>query len=187
MGKLIYNAITSLDLYTNDTEGNFDWAAPDPDVHQHVNDINRGIGLYLLGRKSYEAMIVWDTMEGDTPIEKDFAHIWRAADKIVFSRSLATPLTARTTIEHAFEPPRIRQLKAETAGSISIGGARLAAEALVAGLVDEVELYLNPIIVGGGTPALPDSLWQRLELMDQHAFDSGVVFLRYRGAAEPGA
>lgn len=186
MAKLIYNAMTSLDLYTNDTEGNFDWAAPDPEVHQHVNDANRGIGLYLLGRKSYETMIVWDTLEGETEVERDFADIWRAADKMVFSRTLTAPQTARTTIRTAFDPSDIRRLKDETEGNISIGGAFLAAEALVAGIVDEIELYLNPIIVGGGTPALPDSLWQKLDLVDQHRFDSGVVFLRYRCAAEPG-
>lgn len=186
MGKLIYNAITSLDLYINDTDGNFDWAAPDPEVHQHVNDANRGVGLYLLGRKSYETMIVWDSLEADTQVEQDFADIWRAADKIVFSRTLRNPQTARTTIHTAFDPSKIRQLKTETNGDISIGGAHLAAEALIAGVVDEIELYLNPIIVGGGVPALPDSLWQRLDLAEQRRFDSGVIFLRYRCAVEPG-
>jgi dihydrofolate reductase len=187
MGKLIYNCIASLDLYTNDAEGNFDWAAPDPEVHQHVNDLSRPIGTFLLGRKSYETMVVWDTMETDDPVAEDFARIWKAADKIVFSRTLRTPQTARTTIEDAFGPARVRQLKAEAKANLGIGGAGLAAEALFAGLVDEIELYLHPIIVGGGTPALPDSLWQGLELIDQRRFGSGVVFMRYRCLGQPGS
>jgi len=180
MAKLIYSAIASLDGYVNDTEGNFDWAAPDADVHAFVNDEERPIGTYLYGRRMYEVMAAWETLDDPAPAMRDFAQIWRAAEKIVYSRTLDGVSTPRTRLERAFDPEAVRALKAER--DLSVGGPQLAAEAIRAGLVDECRLYLSPIAVGGGTRALPDDVRWPLELLAERRFGNGVVYLRYRAS-----
>jgi dihydrofolate reductase len=181
MAQLIYSAITSLDGYVADASGNFDWARPDEDVHAFVNDRERGVGTYLYGRKMYETMQVWETFgtRDQHPIVQDYGAIWRAADKVVFSSTLDTVTTTRTRLERAFDPDSIRALKETAAADLSVGGPGLAAHAMRAGLVDQVHLYLNPVVVGGGNPALPDGLRLDLELADEHRFAGGVVYLAY--------
>ena len=183
MAKLIYSAITSLDGYINDEDGNFDWAAPDEEVHRFVNDLARPVGTYLLGRRMYDTLAVWETMPtgGDQPpVMGDFAGIWRAADKVVYSRTLTTAATARTRIERDFDPEAVRRLKASADADLAVGGPGLAANAFRAGLVDECQLFLSPIVVGGGTPSLPDKVRLELELLDERRFGNGVVYLHYR-------
>ncbi|MEV7572410.1 dihydrofolate reductase family protein [Pseudarthrobacter sp. NPDC089323] len=182
MAKLIYSGITSLDGYVADRNGRFDWSAPDEEVHAFVNDLERDIGTYLLGRRIYEVMSVWETMgtAGDPPVIQDYARIWQGADKIVYSTSLAGVSAARTRLERAFSPDAVRTLKANTDRNIGIGGPTLAAPALEAGLMDECQLFLNPIAVGGGLGFFPDGLETRLELLDERRFGNGVVYLRYR-------
>jgi dihydrofolate reductase len=183
MAKLIYSALTSLDGYINDEDGNFDWAAPDEEVHRFVNDLERPVGTYLLGRRMYETLAVWETMptDGDqSPATGDFAGIWRAADKVVYSRTLDTVSTARTRIERDFDPEAVRALKASADADLTVGGPGLAANAFRAGLVDECQLFLSPIVVGGGTPSLPDKVRLELELLDERRFGNGVVYLHYR-------
>jgi dihydrofolate reductase len=184
VAKLIYSAITSLDGYVADESGNFDWAAPGEDVHQFVNDLERSVGTYLYGRRMYEVMKAWekaDTLPEPTPATRDFAEIWQAADKIVYSRTLDTAATARTRIERDFDPDAVRALKDSTR-DLSVGGPDLAAQALKAGLVDELQLFITPVVVGGGTRALPDGLRLELELLEERRFESGVVYLHYRTA-----
>ena len=180
MGSLIYSAIASLDGYVEDADGRFDWAAPDEEVHGFVNDLERPVGTYLLGRRMYETLRYWETSEDAQPEMRDFAEIWRGADKVVYSRTLEEALTARTRIERDFEPEEVRRLKESAEHDLSIGGAALAAQALAAGLVDECHMFLNPIVVGGGKRSLPDDVRLRLELFDERRFGNGVVFLRYR-------
>lgn len=185
MSSLIYSAIASLDGYTVDDNDNFDWAAPDEQVHAFVNDLERPIGSYLYGRRMYEVMTFWETARADTDhpaAGEDYAQIWQAAQKIVYSTTLTAVSSARTRIESTFDPDAVRQLKATTAQDLSIGGAQLAGQALAAGLVDECHLFVNPVVVGGGTRWLPDGLRLPLELLDEHRFDGGVVYLRYRVA-----
>ncbi len=182
MAKLIYSAIASLDGYVEDKHGNFEWAAPDDEVHAFVNDLERPIGTYLYGRRMYQTMVYWEAVHtsGDLPaVIRDFAEIWRAAEKIVYSRTLQAPSSARTRIEPEFDPAAIRALKGSSAGDLAVGGAELAGEAMAAGLVDECHLFLVPIVVGGGKRALPDDFRVQLELVDVHRFRSGVVHLRY--------
>ena len=150
MAKLIYTAITSLDGYIEDRSGNFDWATPDPEVHAFVNDLERPIGTYLYGRRMYETMIFWETAPTDTELAGDYPDIWRAAEKIVYSRTMQTPSTGRTRIERSFDPAAIGSLKDASHRDISIGGAELASRAITAGLVNECHLFLTPVIVGGG-------------------------------------
>jgi dihydrofolate reductase len=183
MAKLIYSAITSLDGYVADEQGNFDWAMPDEEVHAFVNDLERPIGTYLYGRRMYEVMIGWErahTVPHQPPLMLDFAAIWQAADKVVYSTTLDTVSTARTRIERQFDPDTVRQMKAAAASDITVGGPHLAAQALKAGLVDECHLFLTPIVVGGGTPSLPDHVLVKLELLDERRFGNGVVHLHYR-------
>ncbi len=183
MAKLIYSALTSLDLYVADRNGNFDWAAPEADVHTFVNDLLRPVGTHLYGRRMYEVLVAWESPDieiGEPPLIADFASIWRGADKIVYSRSLESVSSARTRIEREFNPEAIRELKATADRDISIGGPDLAAQALGAGLVDEIHLFLNPIVVGGGNAALPEDIRVPLQLLDEHRFGNGVVYLRYR-------
>lgn len=183
MAKLIYTAITSLDGYIEDEGGDIDWGAPDEEVHAFVNDAERPIGTYLYGRRMYETMTYWETVSpaGDQDaVSRDYAAIWQAADKIVYSRTLQAPSTARTTIERDFEPAAIRRLKESSARDISIGGAELAGQAISAGLVDECRLLLVPVLVGGGKRALPGGVSVGLELLDERRFLSGVVQLHYR-------
>jgi dihydrofolate reductase len=182
VAKLIYSAIASLDGYVEDQRGSFEWAAPDAEVHAFVNDLERPIGTHLYGRRMYETMVYWETLSLDTDdstIARDFAQIWRAADKIVFSRTLETSSSARTRIEHDFDPGAISQLKQSSGRDITIGGAELAGQAMSAGLIDECHLLLCPVVVGGGKRALPDDVRVQLELLDEHRFGSGVVHLRY--------
>jgi dihydrofolate reductase len=183
MANLIYSAITSLDGFTADSNGNFDWAAPDEEVHAFFNDHDRPVGTYLYGRRMYETMVYWETAptDADQPTaEHDYARIWQAADKVVYTSTLDTVFSARTRIERRFDPEAVRRLKEAAERDLSVGGPGLAAHALTAGLVDECHLYLNPVVVGGGTPALPAGLHSELELLDEHRFGSGVVYLRYR-------
>jgi dihydrofolate reductase len=183
MAKLVYSALLSLDGYIADKEGNFDWAAPDEEVHAFVNDLERPVGTHLYGRRMYEVMVFWQTPEAITdpsPVMRDYAEIWRAADKIVYSRSLTLAATPKTRIERDFDSDAVRELKATAASDISIGGPNLAAHAFRAGLVDELHFFVAPMVVGGGTQALPADVRLRLELAAQRRFDNGMVFLHYR-------
>jgi dihydrofolate reductase len=183
MADLIYTALASLDGYIEDKTGNFDWAAPDAEVHHFVNELERAAGTNLYGRRMYETMSVWETEPGfaeESPAMRDFAAIWQAADKVVYSRTLKAVSTARTRIERDFDPEAVRQLKRTSDRDISIGGPDLAAHALRAGLVDEFHLFLAPVVVGGGKPSLPDDLRLDLALLDERRFGNGVVYLRYR-------
>ncbi|MDQ6851175.1 MAG: dihydrofolate reductase family protein [Actinomycetota bacterium] len=184
MGKLIYSAITSLDGYLEDAEGNFDWAEPDEEVLSFVNEIERPVGTYLYGRRMYETMAFWETacVADQPPFVRDFAELWRAADKIVYSTSLGAVSSARTRIEREFDPRTIREIKAAQERAITVGGPNLAAQALKAGLVDECQLFLTPVVVGGGKPSLPDNVRLQMELIGERRFRSGVVFLHYRTA-----
>jgi dihydrofolate reductase len=183
MARLIYTAIASLDGYIEDGEGRFDWAMPDDEVHAFVNDLSRPVGTYLYGRLMYETMVFWETAgtEADEPtVFSDYAGIWRAAEKIVYSRAFDTVSSARTRIEREFEPHAIRQLKKNATADVAVGGAQLAGQAIAAGLVDDYHLFLTPILVGSGKRALPDNVHARLELVDERRFTSGVVHLHHR-------
>ena len=183
MAKLIYSAITSLDGYIADEDGNFDWAAPDEEVHAFVNDLERRIGTYLYGRRMYDVMRYWETAPtiGDqAAVAKDYAKIWQAADKVVYSRTLNSASTSRTRIEKDFDTAAVRRMKAAASGDLSVGGPELAAQAIKDGLVDEIHLFLVPILVGGGTRALPDHVRVKLQLLDERRFADGVVYLQYR-------
>jgi dihydrofolate reductase len=183
MPKLIYQAIASLDGYIEDEAGNFDWAAPDDEVHAFVNELERPIGTYLYGRRMYETMVFWETASAGTDqptASRDFAEIWRAAEKVVYSRSLETVSSARTRIERDLDPDAVRRLKETAQADITIGGPELAGQALSHGLVDECDLFLGPVLVGGGKRALPDQVRAQLELLDERRFRNGVVHLRYR-------
>lgn len=180
MAKLIYAAIASLDGYVEDDQGRFDWVAPDEEVHAFVNELERPIGTYLYGRRMYETMVYWETDDDDTPVTRDYGEIWRAADKVVFSRTLTSPSSARTRIEREFEPGAVRELKESSPTDLSIGGAELAGRAIAAGLVDECHLFLGPVLVGGGKRALPAGVHAELELLGERRFAGGMVHLHYR-------
>lgn len=190
MARLIYSAIASLDGYTTDADGRFDWSAPDEEVHRAVNDLERPIGTYLYGRRMYDVLVAWEhaeTFAADSPVMQDYAAIWQAAEKVVYSRTLQEVASARTRIEREFDPEAVRALKAAAPADLSIGGPELAGQALRAGLVDECHLFLSPIAVGGGTPALPVGLRVPLELLGERRFGNGVVHLHYRVAASQAA
>jgi dihydrofolate reductase len=180
--KLIYAANTSLDGYVADRDGRFDWSAPDEEVHAFINDLERELGTHLYGRRMYEVLSAWETMETDDEpaVIKDYAEIWRGADKIVYSTSLEAPSSARTRIERRFDPDAVRELKESAGRDLGIGGPGLAARALAAELVDELHLFVSPVVVGGGTRSLPDDIRLQLELADEHRFANGVVHLHYR-------
>ena len=183
MGKLIYSAITSLDGYVADENGNFQWAAPDEEVHAFVNDLERPVGTYLYGRRMYEVMAFWEaahTLAGEPPAILDYAAIWQAADKVVYSKTLDTVASARTRIEREFEPEAVRQLKSRSTHDIGLGGPGLAAQAIRAGLVDDLHWLVTPVVVGGGNHFLPSGVRVNLELVDERRFRSGVVYLHYR-------
>ena len=182
MAKLIYSAITSFDGYIADEDGKFDWAMPDDEVHAFINDLERPIGTYLYGRRMYEVMAAWETMDvhEDPPVMRDFAELWRAADKIVYSASLESVSSARTRIERTLDPESIRQMKASMERDITVGGADLAGQAIKAGLVDECHLFITPVVIGGGTHWLPSHVRIPLELLDQRRFGNGVFHLHYR-------
>jgi dihydrofolate reductase len=182
MAKLIYSTIASVDGYVEDELGTFDWAAPDADVHAFVNELERPIGTYLYGRRMYETMASWETVRtgDDRPaVSRDFAEIWRAAEKVVYSRTLEAVSSERTRLERDFAPGTIKRLKDASPSDISVGGAELAGQAIAADLVDECGLFLCPILVGGGKRALPEGVRARLELLDERHFKGGVVYLRY--------
>jgi dihydrofolate reductase len=183
MAKLIYAALASLDGYVEDEQGGFEWAAPDDEVHAFVNDLERPIGTYLYGRRMYETMTFWEA-SGNGPdssvVSRDFAAIWRAAEKIVYSRTLQTVSSAKTRIERRFDPDAIRRLKETSEADLTIGGAELAGQAIAAGLVDELHLFLGPVVVGGGKRTIAAGVRARLELVDERRFRRGVVHLHYR-------
>jgi dihydrofolate reductase len=183
MARLIYSAIMSLDGFVADEEGNFDWAAPDEEVHTFVNDLERPIGTYLYGRRMYEVMVAWEaapTVAGQPRFVQDFAEIWRAADKIVYSRTLQDVSSARTQLARDFDLAAVRQMKATASRDITVGGPDLAAQAIRASLVDEYHLFVAPIVVGDGTRALPAGVRLPLELLGERRFANGVVHLHYR-------
>jgi len=185
MAKLIYSAITSLDGYVADEDGNFDWAEPDEEVHRFVNDLERRVGIYLYGRRMYGVMVAWEnpaTLADQPPFIQDYAEIWQAADKVVYSKTLQTVSSARTRIERDFDPAAVRQMKAKAGPDISVGGPALAAQAIKAGLVDECHLFVSPVVVGGGNPSLPNHVRWNLELVDERSFPNGVVYLHHRTA-----
>jgi dihydrofolate reductase len=183
MAKLVYSAITSLDGYTADDNGNIEWSAPDAEVLAFINDLERGFGTYLYGRRMYETMVYWETLDagGDQPpAVRDFAGIWRAAAKVVYSRTLGAVSSARTRIERAFDPGAVLRMKETEGKDVSVGGPDLASQAMAAGLIDEMHLFLTPVTVGGGTPALPDHFRSNFELQRVDRFVGGVVHLHYR-------
>ncbi|MDO9485035.1 MAG: dihydrofolate reductase family protein [Actinomycetota bacterium] len=183
MAKLIYAVICSLDGFVNDAQGDFDWAMPDEQLHAFVNDLESSIGTYIYGRRMYEIMQVWADFPGieDEPaVVQDYAKVWANADKHVFSTTLDSVSTARTHLHREFDADRVRELKDTVAHDVSIGGPTVAATALRAGLVDEIHLFMHPIVIGSGTPVFPSELRQNLELLDQRRFTSGVVHLHYR-------
>jgi dihydrofolate reductase len=183
MGRLVYSMFQSLDGYVADAAGEFGWAEPDESVHAFANELQRSIGTNLLGRRMYEVMSAWETLgtSGDEPVYiKEFGELWRANDNVVYSTTLDSVHTARTRIERAFEPDAIRRMKHEVAGDISIGGPTLAAHAITAGLVDEYQLFVVPVVVGGGTRCLPDGIRLDLQLVDQRRFDNGMLYVSYR-------
>jgi dihydrofolate reductase len=182
MAQLIYSAISSLDGYIADEDGNFDWGVPDEEVHSFLNDLERPVGTYLYGRRMYEVMAAWETIRtaDQPPAIRDFAEMWQAADKVVYSRTLETASSARTRIERDFDPESVRRMKAAAGRDLTVGGPELAAQAFAAGLVDECHLFLAPIVVGGGKRSLPDGVRVGLELLDERRFGNGMVHLRYR-------
>jgi dihydrofolate reductase len=186
MAQLIYSAIASLDGYVEDQRGNFDWAAPDEEVFSFINDLERPVGTYLYGRRMFETMVYWETAHlapGQSKVAMDFGEIWQAAEKVVYSRTLASVSSARTRLERDFDTEAVRDLKLGSEHDISLGGANLAAQALRAGLVDELQLFAVPIVVGGGKRWLPDELRVALELVEVRQFANGVVYLRYSPAS----
>ena len=183
MARLIYSTIASLDGYVADENGKFDWAEPDEEVHTCVNDLSRRVGTYLLGRRMYEVLAYWDdppALDEQPSFVREYAQLWQAADKVVYSRTLETPRTARTRIEHDFDPEVVRQLKARSDREIAVGGPGLAAHAIGAGLVDEYQLFVLPVVVGAGTQSLPREPRIDLELLDERRFGNGTVLLHYR-------
>jgi dihydrofolate reductase len=182
MAKLIYLTLMSLDGYVADEDGRFDWAEPDEEVHTFVNDLARPVGTYLYGRLTYEVLVVWETvvLADQPPYIRDFAEIWRAADKIVYSKTLTAVSSAKTRLERDFDPEAVRLLKESAERDLAVAGPKLAGQAIEAGLVDEYHLFVAPIMVGGGTAALPDGVRVELELLDERRFGNGMALLRYR-------
>jgi dihydrofolate reductase len=181
VSKLIYSAITSLDGYIEDADGKFDWAEPDGEVHAFANDLERTVATHLYGRRMYETMVYWESPANadHSAVVQEYGEIWRAAEKIVYTKTLETVSSVRTRIEREFDPAAVRRLKETTSGGLSIGGPELAAQAIAAGLVDEYLLFLVPVAVGGGKPALPAGVRLNLELLDKRRFRNGTVYLRY--------
>ncbi|TJY71474.1 deaminase [Arthrobacter sp. CAU 1506] len=185
MAKLLYSAIMSLDGYIADQNGNFDWSMPDDEVHSFVNGLENHVGTYLLGRRMYEVMVFWETVPAGPdvpPVERDFAESWLRKDKVVYSRTLDKAASARTRIEREFDPEAVRRMKIEAAEDLSISGPDLASHAFRAGLVDECQFFVSPVVVGGGKRFLPEDVKVDLELLDERRFGNGVVYLRYRVA-----
>ena len=189
MAKLIYLMLTSLDGYVADRNGDFGWAAPDAEVHAFINDLVRDVATFLYGRRMYDIMRAWEDMPAapDQPQVDDFARLWRAADKVVYSRTLPAPASARTRIERSFDPDAVRRLKIDARSDLGIGGPELAAQAFAAGLIDEFHLFVTPVSVGSGKPVLPADLRLRFELLHARRFAHGTAHLHYRcrGVEEP--
>jgi dihydrofolate reductase len=182
VARLSYTAIASLDGYIEDASGTFDWAAPDNEVHAFVNELERTVGTHLYGRRLYETMVYWETppdLASQPAVVRDYAEIWQAADKIVYSRTLETVASARTRIERNFDPAAIQKLKATASRDLTIGGAELAAQAIEAGVVEELHLFLVPVIVGGGKRALPVAKRVNVELLEERRFGNGTLYLHY--------
>jgi dihydrofolate reductase len=182
MARSIYSMIASLDGYITDEQGGFDWATPDEQVHTFVNERARDVGTYLCGRRLYETMVFWEDTEafaGQPGYVQEFARLWRAADKIVYSRTREAAAAPRTKVEREFDPGAVRRLLAGAGRDVAVGGPELAAQAMREGLVDEVELYIAPVVVGGGKPAFPRGTRLDLELFEERRFDSGFLFVRY--------
>jgi dihydrofolate reductase len=181
MAKLVYSMITSLDGYISDVDGNIEWGAPDDEVAEFVNDMERGVATVLYGRRMYETMVFWETFEGsaDEPVAQDFADIWRSQDKIVFSTTLAEPSSAKTRIERTFVPDEVLRMKQSSGTDLSIAGPHIASQAIEAGLVDEMHLFIAPVTLGGGAPAHPGEVLTDLELLDVNRFESGFLHLHY--------
>jgi len=183
MAKLIYVSNVSLDGYIEDEHGSFDWTAPDDELFEFITDLVRPVGTYLYGRRLYDTMALWETDPGLAAVSElmaDFANVWQAADKVVYSTTLNTVSTARTRLERNFDPASVRDIKASATADLTVGGAHLATHALKAGLVDECHLFIRPVLVGGGKPALPSDIRVDLELLDDRRLGRGVVYLRYR-------
>ncbi|MGO4599834.1 dihydrofolate reductase family protein [Terrabacter sp. 2RAF25] len=180
MARLLYTTIASLDGYVADAAGSFEWAAPDAEVHAFVNDLERDVGTYLCGRRLFEVMAYWETAPTDGDgIEHDYARIWQAADKVVYSRTLTEVTSGRTTLERDFDPVAAGRFVAGAERDVSVGGPTLAAAALRAGIVDELALFRVPVVVGGGTSSLPDGIRLDLELLDSRRFAGGTTYARY--------
>jgi dihydrofolate reductase len=187
MARLIYSTIASLDGYIADENGKFDWAEPDEEVHSFINDLERPVGTHLLGRRMYEVLGYWDdppNLADQPPVVQEFAEIWRAVDKVVYSKTLETARTARTRIERDFDPEAVRQLKAQSDRDVTVGGPELAVQAIRAGLVDDYQLFVVPVVVGAGKQSLPRSGRIQLELLDERRFRNGTVFLHYRNRTQ---
>jgi dihydrofolate reductase len=183
VAKLIYATNVSLDGYIEDQGGAFDFGPPDDDLYASYTDLLRPVGTFLYGRRLYESMAVWETdaaLAAQSDLMADFATAWQAANKVVYSTTLAAVPTARTRLEHRFDPASVRDLKASATSDLTVGGAHLAAQAFKAGLVDECQLFVWPVITGGGKPGLPSGNRSDLELLDERRFRNGVVYLRYR-------
>jgi dihydrofolate reductase len=183
MAKLVYSAITSLDGYICDESGDFTRLAPSPEVFAFVNDLERDVGTYLYGRRMYETMIYWETVEvteDDSPIEREFVEIWKSADKVVYSTTLATTSSARTRLERSFDPESIREMKRRADRDLNINGPNLANQAMAVGLIDEMHLFVTPLTFGGGTSAIPRPFFAEPELLAADRFPDGVVHLHYR-------
>jgi dihydrofolate reductase len=184
MARLIYSNLMSLDGYINDAEGGFDWAMPDEAVHAFVNELHRPVGTYLYGRRLYDVMLAWETWDttDESPVTKDWANDWRATDKVVYSTTLESVASGRTRLERTFDPDAVRQLKASADRDLAVGGPDLAGQAFRAGLVDDLHLFASPVVVGGGTRALPDGVRLDLELVHERRFGNGVVYTHYRSS-----
>jgi dihydrofolate reductase len=183
MATLLYVMNTSLDGYIADENGKFDWGEPGEEYYSFINNLVRPVGTYLYGRRLYELMAVWETdpaAAAQSPGTREFAAIWQAADKVVYSRTLAAAATTRTRIERDFDPQAVRQLKAAAERDFTVGGPDLGAQAITAGLVDEYHLFVWPVVVGGGKPFFPNRARLQLELLDERRVGNGVVYLRYR-------
>jgi len=183
MAKLIYVSNVSLDGYIEDEHGSLDWTEPDDEVFAFITDLVRSVGTSLYGRRLYESMAVWETdpaLAAQSELTADFANVWEAADKVVYSTTLEAVSTAKTRLERSFDPDSVRDMKASATSDLTVGGANLAAHAFKAGLVDECQLFIHPVLVGGGKPALPSGPRAELELLDERRFRNGVIYLRYR-------
>ncbi len=183
MANLIYVTNVSLDGFIEDEHGGFEWTEPDDEQFVFVTDLVRPVGTYIYGRRLYETMAVWETepaLAAQSELMADFAHVWQAADKIVYSTTLDAVSTGRSRLERNFDPAAVRKMKATTSRDLMVGGANIAAHAFSAGLIDECHLFIGPCVVGRGKPSLPSELRAKLELLDERRFGNGVVYVRYR-------